>query len=316
MGRAIEERFPSDDELREAVDWFFLDGEPWISILRENSRIARFRINERKQSQSEHQKDFSHLSSCTVRQLLEQATKENRRYFRAAIERIVTPADVDLLISHISKDNPAVAHVALSGLAKLGSPSIFEWIREFWSTNPTMTALIRGSVREVMISLPATLTLPLAREWLFRDQSHESWIAEHLVRAHATKEDIPMIRTAITRALADDAENCYRICNLVEAFFRFPEIGVVPEVCDVFEQFRYSYGRQIAAKAIATTAPGYFAENFALESLWDCESGTRELTAVHVRMDNFVVRSRLEEIAADPWEDKDVRGVAGKRLRG
>src|SRR5207245_4572194 len=137
---------------------------------------------------------------------------------------------------------------------------------------------------------------PLARERLHHQEWHERYVAEDLFEAHAASEDIPVLRDAIREALLDDEKNCYRLCNLVQAFLNFPATGSIPELSDVFIQFRYSYGRALAAEAINVTAPDLFREELALECLWDCEARTRRLAAETARPDKAGVSGRLHQI--------------------
>jgi hypothetical protein len=308
LAEAFESRFPTDDELKEAIDCFFLDEEPWRSILRHSPRIAKFQINARKRSELKRRKDFSYLHSLSVSQLLEQEiTLANGHEFRKAIEKIVVPADVELLLSHVSVAKPAVAGVALAGLAKLAPPSIFDWVTKFWSDNAGLVGPILPRLLDTVIAMPSDFSLPLAREWLFHDRPHERRLAEQILQRHATPDDIPSLRFAIAEALKEDYDNVYRICNLVEAFRHLPDAGVIPELCDVFAQFRYSFGRMLTAKAMAVTAPAYFDEHFAFECLWDCEPGTRQLAAERVSLGNHSTRCRPEKLAGDELEEDSNR---------
>ena len=127
-------------------------------------------------------------------------------------------------------------------------------------------------------------------------------------------EDIPILKAAIEQTLDDDEEHCYRLCNLVDAFSHLPNIGPIPELSEVFVQFRYSYGRTRAAIAINVTAPDLFREKFASECLWDCEGRTRVLGAKFALGENKDVRARFRELASDIWENKSVREEAEKRI--
>jgi hypothetical protein len=178
-----------------------------------------------------------------------------------------------------------------------------------------MPGYLRKRIGEVMISLPPELTMPLARERLHHKEWHERYLAEDLFVAHAAPQDIPVLRDAIRNALLDDEENCYRLCNLVEAFGNYPGIGSIPELADVFHQFRYSYGRARAAEAISVTAPGLFREQFAVECLWDCEARTRRLAAETAPQQNPDGVDRLRQLAADQWEDDEVRTEANRRVQ-
>jgi hypothetical protein len=254
------------------------------------------------------------LTSLTTKQLLELADHENYRILRNAIVQSVTPADVDLLLENVSLDKPFVAYVALTGLAHLAPDPIFDRIRAFWSANPEMPDILRRPTKQVMISLSPALTLPLACEWLFHDHWHERILSEDLFKAHAGVEDIPLLQAALRQALRKDDEFCYRLCDLVDAFSHLPSTGPVPELIEVFLQFRYSYGRSRAAKAIQVTAPSLFQDKFALECLWDCEDSTRALGAQFVPLEHKAAVTRLHLLASDLWEDTEVRAEAMKRI--
>jgi hypothetical protein len=171
-------------------------------------------------------------------------------------------------------------------------------------------------MRDVMVSLPPSLTLPLARERLHHQEWHEQFLAEKLFEAHAMPQDIPLLREAIRAALHDDAENLYRLCSLVKAFSNLPDSGPIPELITVFRQFRYSYGRARAAEALQVTAPDFFCENFAVECLWDCEERTRILGAQTAPLKARETSERLRRLASDTWEEEDVRAAAGRRIAG
>lgn len=315
---AIERHFPSDGEMEEALAWFDLDDLCWTTLAQRSERIGRFRNNPRKKfgAASVQNPSSPDLTSLTTKQLLELADDKNCYKLRKVIVQRVTPSDVDLLIENISVDKPSVANVALAGLAQVAPERIFGWIQNFWSSNPKMPGFLRGRTIEVMISLPQALTLPLARERLFHENWHERFLAEELFKARATEEDIPVLKAAIKQSLHDDEEYCYRLCNLVEAFSHMPDVGPIPELSDVFVQFRYSYGRALAADAINVTAPDLFRDKFALECLWDCEDRTRILGSKFAPGTNKEVRARLHELASDVWEDKSLREQAEKRIAG
>lgn len=315
VARAIEQRFPSDNGLEEALAWFNLSEEPWTTLAHHSARISRLASQPRKKAGlASAQTDVpSNYTALTTRQLLAIADEWNRHRLRKVIAQIAKPADVDFLVTSVSLENPFVAEVALAGLAELAPPSIFGWLCDFWSANPDMPGWIRTRACQVMVALPPALTLPLARERLHHEHWHERLLAEDLFEAHATTDDIPLLRAAISQALPNDEDQCYRLCNLVEAFAHLPNIGLVPELSDVFLQFRYSYGRARAAKSIHITAPDLFRESFALECLWDCEDQTRALGARCVPFKSSPATERLRYLASDRWEDSDVRSAVTGR---
>ncbi len=316
IASGIERRFPSDDELENALSWFDLNAEPWLNIIKYSPRIRKVADNPRARVgvSAARKRDSAAPTIFTTAQILELANDQNRHDLRNAIADVVTPADIDLLKRNVSIEKPFVADVALAGLEKLAPDEIFSWIRAFWSICPEKPRFLRLRAGEVLVALSPDLTLPLARQNLFQEDWDERLLAEKLLEAHATSADIPILHRAIQEALADDAEHCYRLCSLVGAFAHLSGVGPIQELADVFIQFRYSYGRAIVAKAMHVTAPDHFREHFAVECLWDCEERTRELGVKTAPLEHMAARKRIQELASSEWEEEGVRTEAGKRL--
>lgn len=317
IARKIEERFPLDVDLAKALAWFDLDHEPWTTLARHSARITNLGNHPGILAASSRGQALPpNLAALGVKQLLELADERNRHQLRKVIRQIVQLSDLDLLIESVSNEKPFITDVALAGIARLAPPSVLPWLASYWSANPSMPGFLRVRIGEVMVALPPKLTLPLARERLHHAEWHERHLAEELFGAHAMPEDIPLLRTAIREALADEEENCYRLCHLTETFFNLRDSGPIPELLTVFREFRYSYGRARAAKAIQVTAPGLFCRDFAWECLWDCESQTRILGAQTVPLEASETMKRLHHLASAPSEDEEVRAAAGRRIAG
>jgi hypothetical protein len=312
----IEDRFRGGAELEHALEWFDLNLEPWATLARHSARVSKLKGSPRKISGTSSEPNLpANAVSLSADRLLELANKTNYWKLAKIIRQVVKPSDLDLLVKSVSLENSFTANVALAGLAQLAPPTIFKWLEDFWASNPGMPGYLRRRAGEVMVSLPPELTMPLARERLNHPEWHERYLAEDLFEAHAGPDDIPALRDAIREALEDDEKNCYRICNLVEAFRNFPGIGSIPELSDVFAQFRYSYGRARAAQAINVTAPALFRENLATECLWDCEARTRMLALETAPEKKVGVIERFKQLAADQWEDEEVRAEARRRAQ-
>jgi hypothetical protein len=224
LADAIERHFPSDDELEEALAWFNLDDLPWAALVQQSTRMGEIKNKSRKrfgEVSNQHQPSLN-WTSLTIKELLERADNKNRHKLRKVIIQRVNASDVDFLMANISIDKPFIADLALAGLAKLAPERIFGWLQNFWSSNPEMPGYLRGRTIDVMISLPQVLTLPLARERLFHENRHERFLAEELFEAHASEEDIPILKEAIRQALQDDEEYCYRLCTGVFVGLRRP----------------------------------------------------------------------------------------------
>jgi len=269
-------------------------------------------------SQPEYPANLTSLSAKQLLELVDDRNGRNLRDLAKVIRQVAKPSDIDLLVNSVSLDKPFVSSVALEGLAQLAPPSISGWLFEFWLTIPERPGLssLRIRTRLAITALPPVLTLPFAREHLYHEDWDQRHLAEELFQAHATAEDIPLLRHAIADALPDDEGNIYRLCSLVEAFSHLPDVGLIPELLEVFVRFRYSYGRASAAEAIDVTAPSIFRKRFALECLWDCEDRARFVGAATVPLENQEAMLRLRQLASDVWEYEDVRAEARKCLPG
>jgi hypothetical protein len=162
--------------------------------------------------------------------------------------------------------------------------------------------------------LPPSQTLPLARDWLNHDDGHFRRLAEDLMKQHATPDDVPLLRKEMAAALADGDNQMYRLCDLIEAFKHLPSLGRIPELESVFAEFRYSYGRSLAAEALLAVDREFVVRTRAQECLWDCEDRTRALGCEAVDLADKVTNMRIEQLSTDVWEDSSVRDAAAKRL--
>jgi hypothetical protein len=164
----------------------------------------------------------------------------------------------------------------------------------------------RAAAWHYVSSLPPEISLPLARQWLVKDDGR-SGAAAGVLADHAESSDTSAVRRALSRAV-----DYYTICDLVTALGRLPEGGPYPELATVYLGSAYSYARMRAVRAMAATDPS-FAETWAEECLWDCEDVSREVGARYVPLTARTVK-RLRELASDVHEDTAVREAAAARL--
>lgn len=165
---------------------------------------------------------------------------------------------------------------------------------------------VRAAAWQYVSALPPETSLPLAREWLVKDDGR-SRAAEGVLAEHAESSDISAVRRALSRAV-----DYYAMCDLVTALGRLPEGGPYPELATVYVRSAYSYARMRAVAAMAATDPS-FAETWAEECLWDCEDASREVGARYVPLTARTVE-RLRELASDVHEVTAVREAAAARL--
>jgi hypothetical protein len=306
-------RFGSDESIKEELGWFFADDDPGKTWCKQNVRLRQFADSLRQPMKPVEDRDYNSLSVAEMLRLVGKDARV-RGKLRKAIVNAVKPDDFEFLLSQISVAEPDRSQIALAGLAKLANPTMFDWLRNFWSNNPEMPGVLRRWAKEAMSSLPPAQTLPLAREWLNHNDWHFRLLAEDLMECHATPDDVPRLRQEIAVALADGDNQAYRLCNLIEAFKHLPGLGRIPELESVFVEFRYSYGRRRAAEALLATDRDFFVRTYAQECLWDCEDTTRALGCAAVDLTDKVTSERIKQLSTDVWEDELVRNAAAKRL--
>lgn len=164
----------------------------------------------------------------------------------------------------------------------------------------------RAAAWHYVSALPPEISLPLARQWLEKDDGR-SGVAGGVLAEHAESADTSAVRRALARAV-----DYYTICDLVTALGRLPEGGPYPELATVYLGSAYSYARMRAVTAMAATDPA-FAETWAEECLWDCEDVSRDVGARYVPLTARAVE-RLRELANDVHEETAVREAAAGRL--
>lgn len=322
IARAIEHHFPSESALDEAVlNW---PTEAFTKLSHYSSRIEASITKASPKLTPKLSPTLPDLSLLSSQQLLSLANKDNYREFGKQMARIVKSTEVESLVSHVSFVEPYMAHVALAGLAQLAHPSVFPCLVNLWTTiaeehdpnKPGRTVgqvILRRGISRAVIALPGDITLPLARDWISQRDPWKTDLAEKILEHHATVDDLPLLREALIPMLSDEDKQ-WR-CFLIKAFHHLPNIGVIPELLDVFSQFRFSKGREYAAEAIQITSPDLFRDKLAFECLWDCEEGTRAFGAKSVSLDSDEARNRLEFLANDLFDEKETRSEAQKRLQ-
>jgi hypothetical protein len=321
IAREIERHFPSDDALDEAMQSW--PTESFTQLSKFSSRIQISTAKALAKISSISRKKLSDFSTLSPKEILDLVEKDNYRQLDKQMASIVRPNDTDMLMEHLSLDRPFSTFVALAGLAKLAPPSTFSRLMDLWAMLPEKSdpakpennlcrVVLRQGLSRAILALPAHVTIPLARLWFFDQDCRKHDLAEKLLQSHATQDDIPILREALRQMLADE-EAEWR-CFLIKAFFHLPDIGIIPELVDIFHRFRFSTGRAYAVEAIQVTSPDYFRDTLALECLWDCEQGTRALGTKIVSLESDSVLQRLRHLATDPFGSNEVLIEAKTRL--
>ena len=166
--------------------------------------------------------------------------------------------------------------LALLALAERRDPAAIHIAAEVFKRN--VIGAERASAFGYFLALDASVIVPLARGWLDLEDGR-SRVAAATMALHSTPDDLPLIRSAFSRAWS--AHSMYEISDLVDALARLPSVGPHSELRVVFTDVEYSYARRRAAVALAATDPE-FPTTFAAECLWDCEEETRLIGATTV----------------------------------
>jgi hypothetical protein len=321
IASAIEQHFPSEDALDEAMQSW--PTRSFTQLSEFSSRIQTSTGKALAKISSASRMNLGDLTALSPKEILDLVGKDNYRQLDKRMANVVRPNDTGMLMEHLSLDKPFSTFVALAGLAKLAPPSAFSRLTELWAMIPEKSdpakpesnlcrVVLRQGLSRAILALPADVTSPLARTWFFDQDSRKHDLAEKLLQSHATQDDIPILREALRQMLADE-EAEWR-CFLIKAFFHLPDIGIIPELVDIFYRFRFSTGRGYAAEAIQVTSPDYFRDTLALECLWDCEEGTRALGAKFVSVESDQARKRLRHLANDAFESNEVLSESKVRL--
>ena len=147
------------------------------------------------------------------------------------------------------------------------------------------------------------------RGWI-GEEGKTGQLAIHMVADWPAPTDAPLMRSVLER-LGDD-DWLYRICDAADALARLADTTAAPQLERVFRETTYSYLRRRAARALAVVSDR-FAQDLAIECLWDCEEETRAIGCATAAWSSSRARERIAEIASDRLQARSVRGVAMRR---
>lgn len=176
-------------------------------------------------------------------------------------------------------------------------------------TNATMR---RGYIN-YLVALPAAHVLPLARAW-FAEPWPLSLAAGDIFGRHATATDRTLLEAA--GALALTSGEMYRLCTVLEALELIADPASIPLLCAVVHDAPYSYARWKALDALVPHVGRPAVDAILTDALWDSDTGARLIACDQADLDSPLVRARLDEIAADEHEDKDLRALARELRTG
>jgi len=309
LDHALRSRF-RDDELEDEL--WKAHGEAVSSWATGDGPVAGHLAQVRRQARSRQPgRNLTALSTDALLGLNPRDFHEARAVINI-LERRTEPADRDALGRALRSEDPWLASLAPSALARQGDQSILGRCEALLRLGRHRGRyIIRGRIRRALEALPAEATLPLARAWRSSRTHALRVAADRLLTLHATAEDLPWIRRQLRLPVSD--RRVYRVCSVLEMLARLGGAGSFDEILPVYRSFPYSYGRRFAVQALRTTDPE-FPTTVAFEALWDCEPEIRGLAAESITGALPCAKDRLTEIAGDHQEDQEVRKAVMARL--
>lgn len=250
---------------------------------------------------------FAHYDSLSVAECFAGADRREVGMLGKALRTKVRSADRPLLLRHLRAGDEVRGVLTLYGLAALGELPDWEAFRGYVEASADPPGFIWGHLARAAQAFPSPLSLPDAREWYRSPERLRSHLGRLLLARHAEPQDLGLLLAAIDPALAED--EMYRVCSALEGIARLPPTGRLPEVERAFEEATYSWARQRAADAMLVHAQDHFVRTYAFECLWDAEVRLRMLGCRHADRSHPEVRDRLAQMAADPYEDEDVKSA-------
>jgi hypothetical protein len=309
-------RAPDDEELARHL---YRDGDeaPWNEWRTKHPRIAAG-IEAKAREHKVKCAPAATLEGLSLEELIHSPVADwgagcDRPFVRKQIDLIVQPSDLPLLASYLDASKPKTCYRALGGLSGISSPAACEILRAFLEANPDISPKLNSVLGKALVAQPAECVLLCGRDWFERADWPYRNQGESILSGHATLEDVPRLTRALAESL-EDPDDAYRAGNILEAFSRLPGIGPIPDIDRAFVGTCYAYTRRDAARALHVTDPQSFAQERAFECLWDSHNATRVIGIEAVDLSQPGTLECIALLAADRFEDEDVRKAAQLRL--
>ncbi|WP_109001977.1 hypothetical protein [Streptomyces rishiriensis] len=151
-----------------------------------------------------------------------------------------------------------------------------------------------------------------ARGWVHRPDALGA-AAGRMLACRGGARDTELVLGALREAVRGEGCDAPSLWTLVDGAGRLGIVCAAPVLRHIYRETASSHLRGRCARALAATDPSY-AAGFAVECLWDCEEGTREIAARHAETGDARVVERLRRLAADPAEEAEVQTAVRSRI--
>lgn len=176
---------------------------------------------------------------------------------------------------------------------------------------PDAERMRRVALLRSFVELPASVTLPLARQWRDRDD-YSVLAAMRVLAKHAEPSDRPWLEPEVERHLQQDGGS--GTVGPLQALTLLGDARSAPLLLRVVEQVRYSLARMRALEGLARMPDAPGAGAALRDALWDCEEGAAAAACGALPTLAAAARTRVAELATDPLADEPLRGAATRRL--
>lgn len=286
--------------------------EPWRTWIPKYSGIrSAFAANDGAGSSPTKAAAASELGMLSTEALLELEGHASPQAVTAELATRTSETDRDAMLSTACDSRCGMRASAIRALAKQQRAELVPILKTL--DERTTPRDVVGAMIGSFAALPAWLTHEISTEWLVAGcDRHRMRAAASALGNQGPGSRPGVVITALARELdaGVDADE-YVITSLAESLGRAPKSGPYPILNRAFNEMQYSYGRSLVAGAIAATDPD-FPTGLALDSLWDCEPATRALSASRVALHVPGAATRVVALAADPFEDPNVRAAAAR----
>ncbi|MGW2616287.1 HEAT repeat domain-containing protein [Streptomyces sp. NPDC001500] len=225
------------------------------------------------------------------------------------LSAVAGPEDRPEIVQAAKDGGDGARCTALRYLADCNDPDALLLVEQAVAAGSTTVVEAAVDAFERMRSVAA---VDRARGWVHRPDALGA-AAGRMLACRGGAKDKELVLGALREAVRGEGCDAPSLWTLVDGAGRLGIVCAAPVLRHIYRETASSHLRGRCARALAATDPSY-ATGFAVECLWDCEEGTREIAARHAETGDARVVERLRRLAADPAEEAEVQTAVRSRI--
>ncbi|WP_069772010.1 HEAT repeat domain-containing protein [Streptomyces sp. LUP30] len=225
------------------------------------------------------------------------------------LSAVAGPEDRPEIVQAAKDGSEGARCTALRYLADCNDPDALVLVEQAVAAGSTTVVEAAVDAFERMRSVAA---VDRARGWVHRPDALGA-AAGRMLACRGGARDKELVLGALREAVRGEGCDAPSLWTLVDGAGRLGIVCAAPVLRHIYRETASSHLRGRCARALAATDPSY-ATGFAVECLWDCEEGTREIAARHAETGDARVVERLRRLAADPAEEAEVQTAVRSRI--